>query len=51
VHDDTGRTERLSYVYLSDEEAAELRRLSDSGVAVTAQDVPTARPIEVGDFL
>ena len=51
VHEDVGRTERLSYVYLTDDEAAQLRKLSDNGIAVSAQDVPTARPVGVGDLL
>jgi len=50
VHHRTGRRERLRFVYLSDDEAAKLRRLAASGVDVTAQDVPTARAIPVGEF-
>lgn len=50
IHHRTGRTERLRYVYLTDEEAQKLRRLAGSGVEVTAQDVPTARPVPVGEF-
>ena len=48
LHESTGREERLSYVYLSDEEAEQLRVLHDGGVEVTAQDVPTAKPVPVG---
>jgi mannose/fructose/N-acetylgalactosamine-specific phosphotransferase system component IIB len=50
VHHRTGRTERLRYVYLTDDEAAKLRQLAAGGVEVTAQDVPTARPVPVGEF-
>ena len=50
VHHRTGRTERLRYVYLTDAEAAKLRQLAASGVDVTAQDVPTARPVPIGEF-
>jgi len=50
VHHRTGRRERLRFVYLSDEEAAKLRQLAAGGVDVTAQDVPTARAIPVGEF-
>jgi PTS system mannose-specific IIB component/fructoselysine and glucoselysine-specific PTS system IIB component len=50
VHHRTGRRERLRFVYLSDEEAAKLRELAARGVEVTAQDVPTARAIPVGEF-
>jgi mannose/fructose/N-acetylgalactosamine-specific phosphotransferase system component IIB len=50
VHHRTGRRERLRFVYLTDDEAAKLRRLAAGGVDVTAQDVPTARAIPVGEF-
>jgi len=42
IHHRAGRTERLPYIYLSDEELAELRRLEASGVHVSAEDVPGA---------
>jgi PTS system mannose-specific IIB component/fructoselysine and glucoselysine-specific PTS system IIB component len=51
VHHRAGRSERLRYVYLTDEEADKLRRLASNGVEVTAQDVPTARAVPIGDFL
>jgi PTS system mannose-specific IIB component/fructoselysine and glucoselysine-specific PTS system IIB component len=51
IHHRAGRSERLRYVYLTDDEAAKLRRLAASGVEVTAQDVPTARALPLGDFL
>lgn len=50
IHFRAGRTERLRYVYLTDEEAARLRRLAASGVAVTAQDVPTVAPVPLDAF-
>jgi mannose/fructose/N-acetylgalactosamine-specific phosphotransferase system component IIB len=50
VHHRTGRKERLRFVYLTDEEAAKLRQLAARGIEVTAQDVPTARAIPVGEF-
>lgn len=50
VHHRTGRRERLRFVYLTDEEAAKLRQLAARGVEVTAQDVPTARPVPIGEF-
>jgi mannose/fructose/N-acetylgalactosamine-specific phosphotransferase system component IIB len=50
VHYRAGRTERLRYVFLTDEEAAALRRLAASGVLVTAQDVPTAAPVPIEEF-
>ncbi len=45
LHDGNGRSERLSYVYLSDDEAALLLQIRDGGVEVTAQDVPTAKAV------
>src|SRR2546423_1579097 len=50
VHHRSGRTERLRFVYLTDDEAAKLRQLASRGVEVTAQDVPTARAVPVGEF-
>ncbi len=50
VHHRSGRTERLRYVYLSDDEARQLRRISETGVEVTAQDVPTARAVPLAEF-
>jgi mannose/fructose/N-acetylgalactosamine-specific phosphotransferase system component IIB len=50
LHYREGRRERLRYVFLTDEEAAALRRLAAGGVVVTAQDVPTAAPVPVEDF-
>ena len=50
LHDGAARSQRLSYVYLSDEEAQQLLALSDGGVEVTAQDVPTARAVPLGEF-
>jgi PTS system mannose-specific IIB component/fructoselysine and glucoselysine-specific PTS system IIB component len=51
VHHRAGRRERLRYVYLTDEEAAKLHRLASNGVLVSAQDVPTARAVPIGEFL
>jgi len=45
VHQRPERRQRLPYVYLSDAEAAALCRLVASGIDVSAQDVPTARPV------
>ena len=50
VHHRPGRAERLRYVYLTDGEAEQLRRLARNGVEITAQDVPTARAIPLGEF-
>lgn len=51
IHHRTGRSERLRYVYLTDDEAVKLRRLASDGIEVTAQDVPTARAVPIGEFL
>lgn len=50
IHYRAGRTERLRFVYLSDAEVQKLRQLAAKGVEVTAQDVPTARPVPLGEF-
>lgn len=50
IHHRTGRTERLRFVYLSEDERAKLRELAAKGVDVTAQDVPTARPVPLSEF-
>jgi PTS system mannose-specific IIB component len=51
VHEGDGRSQRLKYVYLRDDEAAQLRQLRDGGVKVTAQDVPTAKKAQLDDWL
>jgi PTS system mannose-specific IIB component/fructoselysine and glucoselysine-specific PTS system IIB component len=50
IHHRAGRTERLRFVYLTDAEAGKLRQLAAAGVDVTAQDVPTARAVPLGEF-
>ncbi len=45
LHHRPGRTLRLPYVYLTDEEFRMLEALSASGTEVTAQDLPTSSPI------
>ena len=51
IHHRAGRVQRLRYVFLSPEEERALRALADSGVAVTAQDVPAARAVSLDDML
>jgi PTS system mannose-specific IIB component/fructoselysine and glucoselysine-specific PTS system IIB component len=51
IHHRTGRTQRLRYVFLNEDEESALRELATHGVAVTAQDVPGARPIPLDDIL
>jgi PTS system mannose-specific IIB component/fructoselysine and glucoselysine-specific PTS system IIB component len=50
IHQRADRTRRLRYVYLSEEEAAALRRLAECGVDISAQDVPTARPVSLSEL-
>ncbi len=51
LHHRPGRSQRLRYVFLSPEEEIELREIIGSGVKVTAQDVPAARPVPVEEML
>ncbi len=50
IHHRPGRRQRLPYVYLSDEERADLVRLEASGARVSAQDVPTAAAVSLRDM-
>jgi len=50
LHHQPGRSERLRYVYLSDREAEQLRRLAAQGIEITAQDVPTAPAVPLKEF-
>ena len=51
LHHRAGRAQRMRYVFVSSDEDAELRGLAASGVAVTAQDVTSARPVPLADVL
>jgi mannose/fructose/N-acetylgalactosamine-specific phosphotransferase system component IIB len=51
IHHRAGRTQRMRYVFLSNDEENALRELATRGVAVSAQDVPGARPIPLDDLL
>ncbi|MBW8772539.1 MAG: PTS sugar transporter subunit IIB [Gemmatimonadetes bacterium] len=50
IHHRPGRAERLPYVFLTDDEIAALRALEQTGVEVTAQDVPATRPVPLADL-
>jgi PTS system mannose-specific IIB component/fructoselysine and glucoselysine-specific PTS system IIB component len=50
IHDQAGRAERLRYIYLSARELSDLSALSATGVSVTAQDLPTTRPIPIQEL-
>jgi PTS system mannose-specific IIB component/fructoselysine and glucoselysine-specific PTS system IIB component len=45
IHHRPGRTQRLPYIYLSDEEYRILESLATRGIEVTAQDLPTTPPV------
>lgn len=51
IHSRSGRVQRMRYVFLSPDEEQQLRALAKRGVAVTAQDVPGARPVSLDDLL
>jgi mannose/fructose/N-acetylgalactosamine-specific phosphotransferase system component IIB len=51
IHHRAGRSPRMRYVFLTPEEENQLRSLIDSGVKVTAQDVPSARPVPISEVL
>ena len=51
VHHAPGRAGRLRYVFLTPAEAQELRDIAALGVDVTAQDVPSARPVPLDELL
>jgi mannose/fructose/N-acetylgalactosamine-specific phosphotransferase system component IIB len=50
VHQQAERRQRLRYVYLSERESEQLKQLVQGGIEVSAQDVPTARPIPFGEI-
>jgi mannose/fructose/N-acetylgalactosamine-specific phosphotransferase system component IIB len=50
IHHRPGRTERLPYVFLTDDELAALRALAEGGVEVSAQDVPATRPVPLAEL-
>lgn len=51
IHQAPGRSERLRYVFMSDEEARQLQHLRDQGIEVSAQDVPTARSVPLRELV
>ena len=51
IHHRPGRIQRLRYVFLTSEEEEELKALAGRGIAVTAQDVPAARPVPLDELL
>jgi PTS system mannose-specific IIB component/fructoselysine and glucoselysine-specific PTS system IIB component len=51
IHSKPGRSQKMRYVFLTPEEEQELRDLAGNGPVVTAQDVPSARPVPLTDLL
>lgn len=51
IHHREDRTQRLRYVFLNATEERGLRSLEEGGVVVTAQDVPSARPVPLSEVL
>jgi D-glucosaminate PTS system EIIB component len=51
IHHRADRAQRLRYVFLSEDEEQALREIAARGVAVTAQDVPSARPVPLDELL
>jgi mannose/fructose/N-acetylgalactosamine-specific phosphotransferase system component IIB len=51
IHHRGGRVQKLRYVFLAPDEEVQLRAMADSGVKVTAQDVPAAREVPVSEIL
>jgi mannose/fructose/N-acetylgalactosamine-specific phosphotransferase system component IIB len=47
LHHHPGRSERLPYLYLSDQELERLRGAGQAGAAISAQDVPTAPAVDL----
>jgi PTS system mannose-specific IIB component/fructoselysine and glucoselysine-specific PTS system IIB component len=51
IHHRAGRTQKLRYVFLAPDEERTLQEIAAAGVTVTAQDVPSARPVPLPDVL
>ena len=51
IHHRAGRSEKLRYVYLTPDEETQRRDLEAAGVEVTAQDVPSSRPVPLAEVL
>jgi PTS system mannose-specific IIB component/fructoselysine and glucoselysine-specific PTS system IIB component len=51
LHMDGDRVRKLPYLFLSDEEAGQLRELGERGVTITAQDLPTTTRVPLERLL
>jgi len=50
LHEGPGRSRRLRYVFLAQDEAEKLAQLKQRGIEITAQDVPTAKAVPLAEF-
>lgn len=48
LHHKPGRTERLPFIFLAEDDLRQLQQLEGEGVEVTAQDLPTSSPVALG---
>ncbi|HJQ19172.1 MAG TPA: PTS sugar transporter subunit IIB [Gemmatimonadaceae bacterium] len=51
IHHRADRRQRLRYVFLSPQEEQVLKKMAALGASVTAQDVPSSRPVELDELL
>jgi mannose/fructose/N-acetylgalactosamine-specific phosphotransferase system component IIB len=51
IHHAEGRDRVLPYLFLSDEQRDELRRIEESGAVITARDLPSSRAVSVQELL
>ena len=51
IHHRVGRAQKLRYVFLAPDEERTLQEIAAKGVSITAQDVPSARPVPLPDVL
>lgn len=51
IHHAAGREQVLPYVYLSEHDRAELRRLAAEGVTIMARDLPHARRVRLEELM
>lgn len=50
IHSAPGRHKVLPYLYLSDAELVDLRRIADAGIVITARDVPASRAVPLAEL-
>lgn len=50
IHSAPGRHRVLPYLFLSDDEMIDLRRIADSGIVISARDIPASRPIPLAEL-